>query len=241
MHEIHRRGQGVGAPGTPIWLIVPVFSLGNFLSTIILVLASLGLISFLPGGERRGTQMDNLLVAVGTFLVVLLLAFVGYCSEIPPRSSEPLSPQKTFYPERPISTVLRVQMKPKQSVFRDGTASQFEVTLTNASERDISLVGMPLDGLRFRPYIWLQQMRNGRDLGYGTELNVPKEHEILRSNESWTFNFPERLRPCRDKSTYDEDRQVLKPGDYDAFVAFWLQKDGNYERVISAPITFTVR
>lgn len=241
MNEIHQRDNGVNAPGTPVWLVVPVFTLGTFLSTVILALTSLGLLSFLPGGKRHGTRKDNLFVGVGILLVVVILAFLGYLSVVPQRPREALNPQKTFYPEKPISTFLRVQLKPKQPVFPDGSGTQFEVTFTNTSDRDISLVGLPLDGLRFRPYIWLQQSRDGRDLGYGTDLKIPKDRETLHSNESWTFNFPEQPRTRREEGGYYEDRWVLQPGDYDAFVAFWIERDGNYERVVSEPISFSVR
>jgi hypothetical protein len=241
--EVFQRANGVGARGTPVWITAPIFTLWPFLSTLVLCLASLALLSFLPGGERRGGRRDNVIVLASVIVIGCLSTFIGFRSAAPPRHREPLNPEKTFYPNRPLSSLVSVQLKPKKVVVPDGSGTQFEVTFTNTSTRDINLTGVPFDGLKFRPYIWVQQMRDGWDLSWGTDLKVPPEHELLHSGESWTFEFPEQPQMSRreKRSYYDEDRQVLKPGDYSAFLAFWLERNGDSERVLSNVADFSVR
>lgn len=239
--EINRRGNGINAPGTPEWIVAPLIIVRFFLSSLVLVLASLSLLSFLPGGERRGSRRDNLIVFASVALIGGSLVFVGFRTAVPPQPREPLDPEKTFHPEQPLSSLLRVELKPKKEVFPDGTEPQFEVTFTNISTRDINLSGLPLDGLKFRPYIWLQQMRGGKDLSWGTDFKVPQEHELLRSGQKLTLDFPEHPRTGRREHSYHEDHQVLRPGDYSAFLAFWLERDGEFERVLSNVANFSVR
>jgi hypothetical protein len=241
MDEVNRRANGINAPGTPDWLVAPIFLIGMFLPSIVLVVASLSLLSFLPGSRRRGSRRDNLFVFAAVAVLGGLLACVSFRMHAPPQRREALNPEKTFYPKRALSSLLQVQFNPKQDVFINGTGTQFEVTFRNCTTRDISLGGMPFDGLRFRPYIWVQQMRGGKDLSWGTDLHVPLEHDILRSGQTWTFDFPERPQTRRIKSDYDEDRQILQPGDYSAFLAFWLERDGEFERVLSNVANFSVR
>jgi len=238
---IHCRGNGINAPGTPGWIIAPVFTLATFLSTVVMVLMALGYLSFVTGIQRRFSKSSlNLCLLIGVVACFALLGYIGFRAERP--IYRPLDPKRSFHPDRPLSKLMTATLRPKRAVFIYGTPTVFEITLTNTGQRDIHLGGLPLQGLQFRPHVCLGLQRaDGRDLSFGTDLTVPPDRAVLAPGSSLTFDFPPWLADSISKSRHQRDPRALGPGEYSAFAFFWIQQEGEFQRVLSDVVSFAVR
>ena len=230
-------GSGIKR-GPPAWLTSPFYCLSEVSWFLLLALLCLGLLSFHPATRwidharhRNSILLALVLSAVGT------LGFFGW-RETKLQKIAPLDPVTQFCAERPQATGLSVRLEAVQTTFRE-TDPQYRITLTNNSDADVHLNGLPVGRFRFHPNPYFTQRRDdGRQFSWGSELKFPRDDELLPPGTSRTVLFPEQLPHTK---RYDLDRGdpfELTAGDYTAFVSFWLQEKGQFQRVLSNVIHF---
>ena len=167
----------------------------------------------------------------------VLAMFVGCSPETPatPKlTGDPFDPEKSLYPEFPITRVLIVKHEPVRGYFAFGELPQFRVTFSNNSETVVDVSGTPIDGTRFRPYIFLHILReDGRDVGYGTDLIVATNVSRILPGSTFQIDFHGSNIVATRTEFYLHDPDILLPGKYQCYFQFWIDRQGEPERLLS--------
>ena len=171
------------------------------------------------------------------FCVAFLAVIVGCSSSNPPcfkATDAPFHPERTLYPKHPLTQILSITHEPTKDHFTFGEVPQFHVTFSNQSEIVVDLSGAPIGEIRFCPYVSLHILRkDGRDLGYGTDLNVATNVSKILPRESLQIDFPSSEAVAARSKNYRVNPRVLLPGEYQCYFQFWVERRGEPERLLS--------
>ena len=236
---IFNAGNGSGMRRfPPAWLTVPFYSLSEVSWFLLFALMGLGLLSFHPATRWIDTARHR-----NTVLLAVLLAVFGGLAFLSWKATKfqkiaPLDPVTQFHAERPQAMALSVRLEAVQPTFRE-TGPQYRITLTNNSDADIHLNGLPVGRFQFRPDPYFTNRRDdGREFFWGNQLKFPRDDELLPPGASRTILVPEIPRETNRYDLESGDPSELTAGDYTAFVSFWLQENGQFQRVLSNVIRF---
>lgn len=156
------------------------------------------------------------------------------------RGRDAFDPRKELDPEDRPTQVLGATHEAKKEAFPFGEFPQFRLTFSNQSEAVVDLSGRAVDGIRFRPYIFLHILReDGRDVGYGTDLNVATNVSRIAPQGTLAIDFPASDTVAARGASYRRDPNVLLPGKYRCYFQFGIDRHGDSERLLT-PLTAMV-
>jgi len=229
-------GAGIADRSVPAVLVEPFYVIGEFSWLLLALLMGLGLLSFHPATRWVDTaRYRNVVVAGCSLLMALPLGGVAYRAT-QHRIAPPLDP-RDFYRERATATSLKVVFEPTREVFGLGEAA-FRIAVTNVGTADLHLNELPINGVLFRPQPFFHFRRApGHLIEWGETLRIPADQELLAPSETRVFVI-ERSTAFRSEGV--EDDRAFTPGDYTAFVAFFLQKERTFQKAVSNVIHFRI-